>query len=51
MITLCECDCMKSGEIRERERIIKLLETEFEKGNEHICQNCDTWLEIKGEQK
>ena len=25
VITLCECDCMKSGEIRERERIIKIL--------------------------
>ena len=25
VITLCECDCMKSGEIRERERIIKLF--------------------------
>lgn len=41
----------EQGVKTERERIIKLLETEFEKGNEHICQNCDTWLEIKGEQK
>ena len=39
------------GRELERERIIKLLEAQFEQGDEHVCPNCDIWLEIKGEQK
>ena len=41
----------EQGVKTERERIIKLLESEFDKGNEHICINCDTFALIKGEQE
>lgn len=41
----------QEGAKQERERIIKLLEKKFAEGSEHICENCDIWFEIKGEQK
>ena len=39
------------GRKDERERIVKLLETDFAEGSEHLCEDCDTFLLIKGEQK
>lgn len=36
LVTLCECDCMKSGEVRERERIVELLKPHAEH-DEEMC--------------
>lgn len=57
-VTLCKCDCMENGRLREQKRIIKLLEAERWTLPNGIAAGGEVYLPIekaialiKGEQK